>query len=158
MKTTADTADETRVEAARVSLEFPAEARFVATARLFAAAMARHYGCDENVVEDVRIAVSEACTNSVEALAKASTDGSVTVAAFVRPAALGFEVTDSGPGFDPPDLSHPIPPAAGSIGSLQPDLHLGLGLSVIHALFEDALVTRNPGAGTTVSFSAALKS
>ncbi len=53
------------------SLEFACEPDFISTARLFAGAAARYYGCDEDVVQDVKIAVSEACTNAVKAHADA---------------------------------------------------------------------------------------
>jgi hypothetical protein len=41
-------------------IEFPPEAHYVSTARIFAAGVARTYGADEDMVEDLKIAVSEA--------------------------------------------------------------------------------------------------
>jgi hypothetical protein len=38
-------------------IEFPPEAHYVSTARLFAAGVARTYGADENTVEDLKVAV-----------------------------------------------------------------------------------------------------
>jgi Histidine kinase-like ATPase domain len=46
----------------RFALTVPAEAGYVATIRLFAAAVARAAGADEEVVEDVKLAVSELST------------------------------------------------------------------------------------------------
>jgi histidine kinase-like protein len=55
------------VSASRASLEIElaADPALLATARLFAAAAARAAGCDDDVVEDVRLAVSEACARAM---------------------------------------------------------------------------------------------
>ncbi|MDP8959311.1 MAG: ATP-binding protein [Actinomycetota bacterium] len=45
----------------RFRLEVPAEATFVGPARLFAAAIAREMHLEEGLVEDLKLAVSEAC-------------------------------------------------------------------------------------------------
>lgn len=62
----------TRVGAARpegaratLELELAADPALLAAARLFAAAAARAAGCDDDAVEDVRLAVSEACARSM---------------------------------------------------------------------------------------------
>ena len=43
------------------------EPDFISTARLFAGAAARYYGCDEDAVQDVEDRRLEACTNAVKA-------------------------------------------------------------------------------------------
>ncbi len=43
------------------ALVIPPGASYVRTARLLAAAVARQVGCDEDTVDDIRLAVSEAC-------------------------------------------------------------------------------------------------
>jgi hypothetical protein len=50
---------------ATLELELAADPALLATARLFATAAARAGGCDDDVVEDVRLAVSEACARSM---------------------------------------------------------------------------------------------
>ncbi len=47
------------------SIEFPAEADHVSTARIFSAAVARHFGCDAADIEDLKIALSEACSSAI---------------------------------------------------------------------------------------------
>jgi hypothetical protein len=49
-------------------LEFPAEAQHVGTARSFASALVRQLGGADEMVEDVKLAVSEACTDTVVSL------------------------------------------------------------------------------------------
>jgi anti-sigma regulatory factor (Ser/Thr protein kinase) len=46
-------------------LELPPVAMYLGTARTFSAQIARHVGCDDGTVEDVKLAVSEACAGSV---------------------------------------------------------------------------------------------
>ena len=43
-------------------LELPAAPEYLSMARLFVVALARHFGSEEEAVEDARLAVSEACT------------------------------------------------------------------------------------------------
>jgi anti-sigma regulatory factor (Ser/Thr protein kinase) len=50
---------------ATLEIELVADPALLATARLFAAAAARAAGCDDDVVEDVRLAVSEACARAM---------------------------------------------------------------------------------------------
>ena len=47
------------------SIDFPAEADHVSTARIFSAAVARHFGCDASDIEDLKIALSEACSSAI---------------------------------------------------------------------------------------------
>lgn len=49
------------------SLDFPPRAEWFATARLFVGAAARLYGCSESSVDDLKLVISEACNNAVEA-------------------------------------------------------------------------------------------
>ena len=62
-----------------VELEIPARSAYVGVVRLAVASLARAAGFDEEAVDDLRIAVSEACANSVIAHESASTDDPVTV-------------------------------------------------------------------------------
>jgi serine/threonine-protein kinase RsbW len=48
-----------------LELEFPPRPEFVRTARLAAAALARVDGVPDDIVEEIKLAVSEACTNAV---------------------------------------------------------------------------------------------
>jgi anti-sigma regulatory factor (Ser/Thr protein kinase) len=50
----------------RFTVTVPAHAGLVGTLRVFASSVARHYGLSDDVVEDVKLAVSEACTDAVQ--------------------------------------------------------------------------------------------
>lgn len=48
-----------------LTLAFPPVPAYVSTARLFVGSVARHYGVDEERVDDLKVAVSEACTSAI---------------------------------------------------------------------------------------------
>jgi serine/threonine-protein kinase RsbW len=130
-------------------LEVAPEPEHVRTARLFAAAAARQFNVDEERVEDLKVAISEACTNSFRAHTDAGVSDPVRVIAVAEVRGVRFSVVDVGRGFEPPaeetqdDAAH-TPPAGIFEGSL--------GLTLIRALFPDVHIARNPGRGMTVSF------
>lgn len=132
------------------SLEFSSEPEFISTARLFAGAAARYYGCDEDAVQDVKIAVSEACTNAVKAHGTALVASPVRV--IVRPVGgrIEFHIIDAGGGFEPRVNGD------SRRSDTDPLLESGIGLQIIQALFADAEVGPNDEGGTTVRFSTAV--
>ena len=81
-----------------VSLEIPPRSPYVGVVRLTVAALARTAGLDEEVVEDLRIAVSEACANAVLANEEAGSDEAVVVDWFQEADRLIIRVGDRGPG------------------------------------------------------------
>lgn len=126
-------------------LALPAATAQVRTARLFAAAIARHFGVEDDRVEDIKLAVSEACANAVRAHVEAGATEPVRVLARLGGEALHFQIVDAGGGFDAvaPDIGM-TPPAGISEGSL--------GLALLRSLFPEVDITRNADRGMTVSF------
>lgn len=130
-------------------LDLPPEPEHVRTARLFAAAIARHFGAVEDRVEDLKVAISEAATNSIKAHRQTEMDSPVRIAADAELDGLRFRVIDAGPGFAadasaaaPDDTPTPVP------GLFEGSL----GLTVIRSLFPDVQISRNSERGMTVSF------
>lgn len=76
-------------DADRFSVTVPSRAGFVGTIRVFASAVARHYGLDDGLVEDVKLAISEACTDPVQAGA----GGEISVTIHADGSGLACEVT-----------------------------------------------------------------
>lgn len=132
-----------------LSLALPADARYVSVARLFAAAVARDLGCDDELVEDVKVAISEACTNAIKAHNSASVPDPVAVGVGVSAELLSFEITDKGGGFSPEPVVADATPSSGLFEG-------SLGLLLIRSLFPDATIAANPLGGTTVRFSVRL--
>lgn len=79
-----------------VSLEIPPRSPYVGVVRLTVAALARQAGLDETVVEDLRIAVSEACANAVIANEEAGSSEAVVVEWHEEEGRLVVEVGDRG--------------------------------------------------------------
>ena len=79
-----------------VSLEIPPRSPYVGVVRLTVAALARAAGLDEAVVEDLRIAVSEACANAVIANEEAGSAEAVVIDWLEEEGRLVVEVGDRG--------------------------------------------------------------
>jgi serine/threonine-protein kinase RsbW len=129
----------------RFVLDLPPDAASIRTARLFAAAIARHFLVNEDAVEDLKLAISEACTNAVKAHAEASVSDPVTITAQSSGDAILFEVSDAGNGFIPPPVEEMRTPPQGLFEG-------SLGLTLINSLFPDVQIVPNPERGVTVSF------
>jgi anti-sigma regulatory factor (Ser/Thr protein kinase) len=87
---------------ALVELEIPARSAYVAVVRLALASLARAAGLDEEVVDDLKIAVGEACTNAVLSHEASGSEAPVTVTWSDDDGdRLIVEVGDRGPVYDP---------------------------------------------------------
>lgn len=85
-----------------VILRVPAKSDYIALVRVvLAAAAAIDPDSRDDRVDDLRIAVSEAVTNAVEAHKAAGTDSHVEVRCFTDGHQVEVTVRDRGPGFDP---------------------------------------------------------
>ncbi|MEI7034198.1 ATP-binding protein [Streptomyces pratensis] len=135
---------------ATVELRFSAQPEHVRTARLVAAAVARRAGVDEAVLDEVRLAVGEACSRAVGLHRTHGISAPVSVALTEEEKAFSIEVGDSvpGPGSES-DVSGARSRASGA-GLDEPDHgHDGegeddMGLAVISGLVDDMEV--RPGA------------
>ncbi|MFI6153993.1 ATP-binding protein [Kitasatospora sp. NPDC051170] len=123
---------------ATVELRFSALPEHVRTARLVAAAVARRAGVDESVLDEVRLAVGEACSRAVGLHQRGGITGAVRVALTDQEKRFLIEVEDeAGP------VAVPAPDAAQG-GDPDED---ALGLAVITGLVEDLEVTNGAVGG-----------
>lgn len=128
-----------------VRLEIPAQPAFVGVARSVVAAVASSLdGIDDDRLEDLRVAVSEACTNAVEAHRRDSLDDRVIVRCTTTEDVLTICVEDRGGGFDPAQVPEPPDPEEDPTSSER-----GWGLQLIQALVDD-VTFRQTDAGTAV--------
>jgi serine/threonine-protein kinase RsbW len=135
-----------------LDLAVPSRPEFIAVVRLVVASLAsarRNIAADR--IDDLKLAVSEACTNAIEAnmsSGKAGTDGAerpVRVTCWEAPERLEVCISDSGKGFDP-DLLPEHPPVT------DPDrlnFERGLGIPLIRSLVDDVRFESGDG-GTSV--------
>jgi serine/threonine-protein kinase RsbW len=86
---------------ATVEIEVPSRSAYVGVVRLALSALGRSAGLDEDVVDDLKIAVSEACANAVLANEDADGDAPVTVSWTETDDGVVVEVGDRGPVHDP---------------------------------------------------------
>jgi len=139
-----------------VEVSFTALPAHVRTARLIALAVARRAGVDEQILDEVRLAVGEACSRAVNIHQGAAlTDPIVmrlsdeqdrfTVQVTDRGSMDGSEADDMGD-LDAGSLTDAVDPGADPIPDLLPP---GFGLAVISGLVEDVAVTSD-GDGTSV--------
>lgn len=123
---------------ATVELRFSALPEHVRTARLVAAAVARRAGVDESVLDEVRLAVGEACSRAVGLHQRGGIGGTVRVALTDQEKRFLIEVEDeAGPA---------TVPASGAAEGSEPDDDT-LGLAVITGLVEDLEVTNGTDGG-----------
>ena len=129
-----------------VRLEIPAQPAFVGVARSVVAAVASAVdGIDDDRLEDLRVAVSEACTNAVESHRRDAIDERVVITCTRESDQLLVCIEDSGNGFDPDAV--PDPPELDD----QPNAasERGWGIQLIQALVDD-VTFRKAGEGTAV--------
>src|ERR687893_413982 len=88
------------LDATRVEIEIPSRSVYVGVVRLALASLARSAGLSEEVVDDLKIAVSEACANAVISNEDAGSDAPVSVTWTEEPERLSVEVGDRGAVYD----------------------------------------------------------
>ncbi|GAB3166613.1 ATP-binding protein [Streptomyces incanus] len=126
---------------ATVELRFSALPEHVRTARLVAAAVARRAGVDEAVLDEVRLAVGEACTRAVGLHQNGGISAPVKVLLIEEEKQFSIEVGDEAP--------HAVPggrtPGGGPGAETEED---EMGLAVISGLVDDVEVSAGEHGGS----------
>jgi serine/threonine-protein kinase RsbW len=121
-----------------LSLRLPRDPATVTLARDLAGGVLRRLGVTSACVDDVRLVVSEACTNAVK-YAVTADDYQVRIAVDDRRCTI--EVVDSGQGFDLRAVSDEMP---------APDAPSGRGVALMRYLTDELEVRSDPAHGTSV--------
>ena len=122
---------------------------YVRTARLVAVAVARRSGVAESLLDEVRLAVGEACSRAVEAHRQHCPAEPVKIELADSGGRFEVVVTDSAPAEAPaPARTGSAAAPANGNGGLQD----GIGLAVIAELADDVRIPRTP-AGISVCMS-----
>ncbi|WP_169949834.1 ATP-binding protein [Microbispora sp. H11081] len=122
---------------ATVELTFSALPAHVRTARLVATAIARRTGVAEAILDEVRLAVGEACSRAVEAHRLHCPGEPVRIELRDDSGRFEVTVTDAAPGEDV------TPQGLEADGSLMPEMD-NLGIAVIAGLADDVEVLPGP--------------
>lgn len=119
-------------------LEVPARAELVSLVRLLVSSLAsRHRDLSDDRVDDLKLAVSEACTNAIESYDVGAPSPRVAVSWRETDDYLEVCVRDRGRGFSPAELNGSRLGAAGSL----PMGERGLGISLMRALVDEVSFT-----------------
>jgi len=125
----------------RLDLKIPCEEEFAAIVRAQAEAIARRLNYNEETVNDIVMAVGEACDNAIE---HGISEKGVDLHYTITKDDMIIQIIDYGKGFDP----------AGK-GEEQPDLfnERGRGIFIIRNLISNVDIKSAPGAGTNVTIT-----
>jgi serine/threonine-protein kinase RsbW len=88
-------------EGRSVRLRIPAKPEYITLVRLALSGLSRLRPLDEETLGDLKLAVTEACSNSVRHGYGNGRSGTVEISYELQPDRLVVEVADDGPGFDP---------------------------------------------------------
>jgi serine/threonine-protein kinase RsbW len=139
---------------ALVELQLSPLPAHVRTARLVTVAAARRAGLPDDLVDELRFALGEACSRAVGLHARHAPDTLVQVTVSTTAGGLVVAVTDQGPaaGPAPGDLSEGIVADADADADADLDslVDPDVALAVVRGLVDDVDVAHGPG-GTTVT-------
>ena len=126
-----------------IKLRVPCKPEYVSTIRLAISSLANTVGFDIEAIEDIKVAVSEACSNIV-AHSTIGEEVLYEVDCAVGNGQIEISVRDSGVGFDLEEY-------------VEPDLDLpsenGLGVFLIRVLMDDVSIDTEEGSGTCIKMT-----
>jgi serine/threonine-protein kinase RsbW len=130
-----------------VRLTIPARAEYITLCRLALTGIARVRSLSDELLADLKLALTEAASNSVRHAYADDRAGVVEISYELLPDRLVIEVTDEGEGFDPAAAEGP--PEQLSEG--------GLGIAIIRAIADEVEIGTQPGGkGSRLRFEKAL--
>ena len=131
----------------RIQLVLPTSAKYLQTARLMASGLGARAELGIPAVEDLKVAVSEACTNACEHAFETRDDEVeqpvMKLDFYVSDGEVTVEIEDEGQGFDPKHI-----PDTDDWEELKEDA--GLGLYLIRELMDEVEIQSAPGSGTKI--------
>jgi serine/threonine-protein kinase RsbW len=126
-----------------VALTVPARAEFIALGRLALTGLARTRVLSAEIVADLKLALTEACSNSVRHAYDEGREGVVEILYELSDDRIAIQVTDDGSGFDPEILER-----------AQEELDEGgLGIAIIRALTDELEIGARPEGGSRLRFT-----
>ena len=123
-----------------IKMEVTSNPEYVSIIRLTVSGIANKIGFSLDDIEDIKVAVSEACTNAI----KHSLDDKFLVQFSVLENGLTIEVEDKGTGYDVESLQEP---------DLTNPKESGLGLFIIQTLMDEVSTISNSDVGTRVKMT-----
>ncbi|MFK4998572.1 anti-sigma B factor RsbW [Bacillus sp. N9] len=127
-----------------IEMKVPAKAEYVGVIRLTLSGIASRMGFTYELIEDLKIAVSEATTNAVQHAYKASEDGEIVVGFALYEDRIEVMVADSGQSFNLQQIREETGPYKDNI-QIEFLREGGLGLYLIESLMDEVIVHQNEG-------------
>jgi serine/threonine-protein kinase RsbW len=130
-----------------VRLTIPARAEYITLCRLALTGIARIRSVSDELLADLKLALTEAASNSVRHAYAEDHTGIVEISYELLPDRLVIVVTDEGGGFDP----------AEAVGAPEELSEGGLGIAIIRAIADQVEIATQPGGkGSRLRFEKAL--
>ena len=127
-----------------VRLTIPAKAEYISLVRLALSGLSHSRPLPDETLGDLKLAVTEACSNSVRHAYRDGREGSVEVVYELHPDRLVIQVSDDGEGFT---FREPEPEKDGALNEG------GLGIAIIRELADELeLGPGNGGQGSRLRF------
>jgi serine/threonine-protein kinase RsbW len=117
-------------------LRIPAKPEYIALGRLALTGLAQARGLDSDTIGDLKLALTEAVSNSVRHAYDSPDEGQVEIRYELRSDRITVEVVDDGDGFDPDEA----PSFDGDELS-----EGGLGIAIIRTVADDVEIESRPG-------------
>ncbi|MCD1261204.1 anti-sigma B factor RsbW [Paenibacillus athensensis] len=131
-----------------IGLTIPAKAEYLDIVRLTLYGFATKVGFDYEAIEDMKVAVAEACNNSILHAYADGDEGTIELRLEIDGGELTITIRDHGLSFDPTQLNgssttvYETNLSEVSVG--------GLGLYLMQALMDDVQVRSDAGSGTEI--------
>ena len=126
-----------------VRLTIPARPEYITLGRLALTAIAGVRPVSDETLYDLKLALTEACTNSVRHAYENGREGNVEIVYELQPDRLVIEVGDEGSGFEPFEGGN------GHEGELEEG---GLGIEIIRALADEVEIGPREEGGSRLRF------
>jgi len=121
-----------------ISISIPTKSEYVSVVRLTASVLANNIGFDIEEIEDIKVAVGEACNNAV---LHGKCNDTYDINFIVSEDCFQIEVTDCGNGFKMDEYKAP---------DLENPKESGLGLFIMKSLMDDVEIKSSNGKGTYI--------
>jgi serine/threonine-protein kinase RsbW len=124
-----------------VRLTMPAKAEYIALCRLALAGISQLREIPDETLHDLKLALTEACTNSIRHAYDAGTEGTVQIVYELGEQDISIEVIDEGEGF--------VLDEASEADRMSES---GLGIAIIRALADELEIDHGDGRGSRLRF------
>ena len=123
-----------------IKMEISANPEYVSIIRLTTSGISIKVGFCLDDIEDLKVAISEACTNAI----KHSLEDRFTIIYTMIEKGLTIEIIDNGKGYNTKEVSEP------DLDNLKES---GMGLFIIESLMDELIVESTEGKGTSIKMT-----